>query len=83
MDISHAHLNYISPFPRNLEELLRGFDTVIVPEINNGQLVRLIRDEFLIPAKPINKIKGRPFGVQELKDAIMDVLPDKQTVTES
>lgn len=83
MDISHAHLNYISPFPRNLEELLRGFDTVIVPEINNGQLVRLIRDEFLIPAKPINKIKGRPFGVQELKDAILNVLSDKQSVTES
>jgi 2-oxoglutarate ferredoxin oxidoreductase subunit alpha len=83
MDISHAHLNYISPFPRNLEELLRGFDTVIVPEINNGQLVRLIRDEFLIPAKPINKIKGRPFGVQELIDAILNVLPDKQSVTES
>jgi len=83
MDISHAHLNYISPFPGNLEELLRGFDTVIVPEINNGQLVRLIRDEFLIPAKPINKIKGRPFGVQELKDAILNVLPDKQSVTES
>lgn len=83
MDISHAHLNYISPFPRNLEELLRGFETVIVPEINNGQLVRLIRDEFLIPAKPINKIKGRPFGVQELKDAILNILSEKQTVTES
>lgn len=83
MDISHAHLNYISPFPRNLEELLRGFETVIVPEINNGQLVRLIRDEFLIPAKPINKIKGRPFGVQELKDSIRNILSEKQTVTES
>lgn len=83
MDISHAHLNYISPFPRNLEELLRGFETVIVPEINNGQLVHLIRDEFLIPAKPINKIKGRPFGVQELKDAILNILSEKQTVTES
>lgn len=83
MDISHAHLNYISPFPRNLEELLRGFERVIVPEINNGQLVRLIRDEFLIPAKPINKIKGRPFGVQELKDSILNILSEKQTVTES
>lgn len=83
MDISHAHLNYISPFPRNLEELLRGFNSVIVPEINNGQLVRLIRDAFLIPAKPINKIKGRPFGVQELKDAILNILSDNQTVTKS
>ena len=83
LDISHAHLNYISPFPRNLEELLRGFDRVIVPEINNGQLVRLIRDAFLIPAQPVNKIKGRPFGVQELKDAILAVTPGKQETAES
>ena len=83
LDISHAHLNYISPFPRNLEELLRGFDRVIVPEINNGQLVRLIRDAFLIPAQPVNKIKGRPFGVQELKDAILAVTPGKQEAAES
>lgn len=83
LDISHAHLNYISPFPRNLEELMRGFDTVIVPEINNGQLVRMIRDEFLIPAKPVNKIKGRPFGVQELKDAILKITSGKQAVGKS
>src|SRR6056297_3733340 len=83
LDISHAHLNYISPFPRNLEELLRGFDRVIVPEINKGQLVRLIRDAFLIPAQPVNKIKGRPFGVQELKDAILAVTPGKQEAAES
>jgi 2-oxoglutarate ferredoxin oxidoreductase subunit alpha len=83
MDISHAHLNYISPFPRNLEELMRRFDSVIVPEINNGQLVRLIRDKFLIPAKPVNKIKGRPFGVQELKDAILNITSGKQEAAES
>lgn len=83
VDISHAHLNYVCPFPRNLEELMRGFDTVIVPEINNGQLVRLIRDKFLIPAKPINKIKGRPFGVQELKDAILNITSDNPAVAES
>jgi 2-oxoglutarate ferredoxin oxidoreductase subunit alpha len=83
IDISHAHLNYVCPFPRNLEEMMRGFDTVIVPEINNGQLVRLIRDKFLIPAKPINKIKGRPFGVQELKDAILNITSDNPAVAES
>ena len=83
VDISHAHLNYVCPFPRNLEEIMRGFDTVIVPEINNGQLVRLIRDKFLIPAKPINKIKGRPFGVQELKDAILNITSDNPAVAES
>ncbi|MEX0684734.1 MAG: 2-oxoacid:acceptor oxidoreductase subunit alpha [Balneolales bacterium] len=73
-DVSHIHLRYISPSPKNLEELLRNYDQVIVPELNDGQLVRLIRDEFLIPAKPINKIKGSPFGVEELKQEILNVI---------
>jgi len=74
MDISHAHLRYINPFPRNLEKLMKGFKHIIVPEINDGQLVRLIRSEFLIHAQPINKVKGRPFGVKELKQAILDLV---------
>ena len=69
-DISHIHLRYIAPFPKNLEELLKGYDTVLVPEINNGQLVRLLRDQVMVPAKGINKIQGRPFGVEELKHEI-------------
>ncbi len=77
MDISHAHLRYINPFPKNLEKLMKGFNQVIVPEINDGQLVRLIRSEFMIPAKPINKVKGRPFGVTELKEAILDLVGEK------
>ncbi len=74
MDVSHAHLQYINPFPKNLEKLLKSFDQVVVPEINDGQLVRLIRSEFMIPAKPVNKVKGRPFGVSELKQAIREVV---------
>lgn len=74
MDVSHAHVRYISPFPSNMEELLSGYETVIVPEINDGQLVRLIRSEFNIPAKGINKVKGRPFGVEELRTAIENLL---------
>ncbi|WP_372638873.1 2-oxoacid:acceptor oxidoreductase subunit alpha [Fodinibius sp.] len=70
VDVSHIHIRYLSPFPRNLETLLKGYDTVLVPEINNGQLVRLLRSEFMIRAKGINKIKGRPFGVEELKEEI-------------
>ncbi len=77
MDVSHAHLRYINPFPRNLEKLMKGFNQVIVPEINDGQLVRLIRSEFMIPAKPINKVKGRPFGVTELKQAILDLVGEE------
>jgi len=79
-DISHIHLRYLNPFPGNLEELVRGFKNVLVPEINNGQLVRLIRDQFMIPAIGINKIKGRPFGVDELKTEILEALKDKKGV---
>ena len=79
IDISHAHLRYINPFPKNFGEILKNFDQVIVPEINDGQLVRLIRSEFMIPAKPINKVKGRPFGVSELKEAILETINDRIT----
>ncbi len=76
MDISHIHLRYLNPFPNNLEKLLKGFNKVLVPEINNGQLVSLIRDKFMIPAIAINKIKGRPFGVDELKQEVISVLTE-------
>jgi 2-oxoglutarate ferredoxin oxidoreductase subunit alpha len=78
-DVSHAHLRYINPFPKNFEALLKGFNKVIVPEINDGQLMRLIRSEFMIPAIPINKVKGRPFGVSELKSAIEEKLSAQTT----
>lgn len=75
-DVAHAHLRYLFPFPKNLGEVLHQFETVLVPEINNGQLVRLIRDQFLIPAVPINKIKGTPFTRTEMKAAILPYLND-------
>jgi 2-oxoglutarate ferredoxin oxidoreductase subunit alpha len=64
--VSHAHLRYIRPFPRNLGEILKGFDKVLVPEINNGQLIRIIRDLYLVDAIPYNKIKGVPITKTEL-----------------
>jgi 2-oxoglutarate/2-oxoacid ferredoxin oxidoreductase subunit alpha len=70
IDVSHIHLNYIHPFPKNLGELLKNFEIVIIPELNNGQLVKLIRDKYLIDAKGFNKIKGLPFYVTELIDRI-------------
>jgi len=74
MDISHIHLRYLNPLPKNLEYLLKGFDHVLVPELNSGQLVRIIRDQFLLDAKGINKVQGRPFGVEELKQEIKSIL---------
>lgn len=77
MDISHAHVKYLNPFPKNLGELLKGYDHVIIPEINNGQLIRMIRDIYFVPAVGINKVKGRPFFVDELKTEIKDSLSSK------
>lgn len=74
MNISHIHIRYLSPFPKNLKKLLSGFKHVLVPEINDGQLVRLLRSDLGIPAKSITKVKGLPFGVGELKGLIENTL---------
>lgn len=72
--VAHAHLRYLRPFPANLGEVLRNYKTVLIPEINNGQLIKIIRDEFLIDAKGYNKIKGVPITRGELIDAIQEYL---------
>jgi 2-oxoglutarate ferredoxin oxidoreductase subunit alpha len=72
--VSHAHLRYVRPFPRNLGDILKNFDHVIVPEINNGQLVKIIRDQFFIDARPYNKIMGVPITKTELLDVIKKYL---------
>ena len=72
--VAHVHLRHLNPFPKNLKELLSGFEVVLVPELNNGQLIRLIRDQFLLPAIPFNKIKGLPFSAPELKEKINQLL---------
>jgi 2-oxoglutarate ferredoxin oxidoreductase subunit alpha len=64
--VSHAHLRYLRPFPKNLGELISNFETVLVPEINNGQLIKIVRDVYLVDAKPYNKIKGTPITKGEL-----------------
>jgi len=70
-EVAHAHIRYLKPFPKNLGEILFNYEKVIVPEINNGQLVKVIRDKFMIPAIPYNKIKGTPITSGELIEAIM------------
>ena len=71
--VGHAHLRWINPFPKNLGEILKRYDKVLIPELNTGQLRLLIRNEFLIDAKGFNKIKGKPFTVGELLQAIDSV----------
>jgi 2-oxoglutarate ferredoxin oxidoreductase subunit alpha len=65
-DVSHAHLRYIKPFPKNLGEILYNFEHVLIPEMNTGQLIKVIRDKYLIPAEGFNKIQGMPFTAAEI-----------------
>jgi 2-oxoglutarate ferredoxin oxidoreductase subunit alpha len=78
-DVSHVHLRYMWPMPRNLEAMLKTFDKVIVPELNNGQLVQVLRSEFLIPAQSLPKVAGKPFRVAEVLHAIDDALEGKES----
>jgi len=77
-DVSHIQLRHIWPLPRNLGDLLGGFDQVLVPEMNNGQLVTVLRAEYLVPAEPLNKVNGQPFKIAEIEAAIQDRL-DRQS----
>ncbi len=74
MDVSHIHLRYIWPMPKNLGELLKSYDHVIVPEMNMGQLKTLLRDQYLVDAKPLNKVSGQPFTIAEIETAIAEAL---------
>lgn len=72
--VAHAHLRHMRPFPKNLEEILHSYNHVLIPEINNGQLIKIIRDQFLIPAQGYNKIMGVPITKGELVTRIREML---------
>jgi 2-oxoglutarate/2-oxoacid ferredoxin oxidoreductase subunit alpha len=74
LSVSHAHLHYLNPLPRNLGELLKRFDRMLVPELNLGQLVRILRSQFLIPAESFPKIQGLPFKIDELEEKIRQAM---------
>lgn len=70
LDVSHIHIRHLWPFPENLGGLLKGFEQVLVPEMNHGQLVNVLRAEYLVPAEGLNKVSGQPFKITEIEDAI-------------
>ncbi|HEY0625610.1 MAG TPA: 2-oxoacid:acceptor oxidoreductase subunit alpha [Allosphingosinicella sp.] len=74
LDVSHVHIRYIWPMPKNLGDLLRTYDRIIVPEMNTGQLKTLLRDQFLVDARPVNKVSGQPFKIAEIEAAIEEAL---------
>jgi 2-oxoglutarate ferredoxin oxidoreductase subunit alpha len=73
-EVSHIHLRYLNPFPRNLGELLQGFERILVPEMNAGQLVTMLRSSYLLPAVGLPKVSGKPFKVREITAGIDSLL---------
>jgi 2-oxoglutarate ferredoxin oxidoreductase subunit alpha len=71
--VAHAHLRWLSPFPPNLGDVLRSYDRVLVPEMNSGQLLQLVRARYLIDAVGYNRVTGKPFKAGEIADAIQTV----------
>lgn len=74
VSVAHAHLRHLNPFPANLGEVLLNFDKVLIPELNRGQLSRLIRAEYLVPTSGLNKIQGLPFKPEEIEGKIASLL---------
>lgn len=72
--VSHAHLRYLNPFPKNLGMILRNYERILVPELNSGQLLLLVRGKFLVDAKGFNKVQGKPFLVRELVEQMQAVV---------
>jgi len=70
LDVAHIQIRYLSPLPRNLGELLRGYEKILVPEMNTGQLVNLLRAEYLVAADGLSKVSGQPFKIGEVMAAI-------------
>ncbi len=75
--VAHAHLRYIKPFPKNLGTILKNYQRVLIPEINNGQLAKLIRDQFLVDVIQYNKIQGMPISKAELAHEVTELLANK------
>lgn len=81
LDVSHVHVRHVWPLPTNLGDLLRSYDNILVPEMNTGQFKTVLRDQFLVDAKPLNKVSGQPFAIAEIEAAIgtfFDDIPDNE-----
>jgi len=74
LSVSQVHLRSLNPFPRDLEAILGRFKQVLVPELNMGQLLMMLRARFLVDAQGLNKVEGQPFKVREIAARIREML---------
>ena len=76
-EVAHAHLRYVRPFPKNLGTIIHNYEQVLIPEINNGQLIKIIRDKYYVDAKGYNKIMGIPITKGEIIDKVKKMIAEK------
>lgn len=76
--VSQAHFRYINPFPKNTSEVLKKFNKILVPEINLGQLSKILKSEFLAPVVSFNKVRGLPLRTSDIEDKILELLGEKK-----
>jgi len=74
--VARAHVRHLSPLPANIGDVLRAYPKVLVPEMNTGQLVKVLRAEYLVDCKPYNKVTGQPLFAAELEEAIMELIQE-------
>jgi 2-oxoglutarate ferredoxin oxidoreductase subunit alpha len=74
LSVAHLHLRHLNPFPADLGEVLGRYGKVLVPELNLGQLAKLLREQYLLPIAELHKVQGRPFTATEIFDRIVEVI---------
>jgi len=72
--VACVQLRHLNPLPNNLGDILRGYEKILIPELNTGQLLKVIRAEFLIDATGLNKVAAEPFKVSEVSDKILEMI---------
>jgi 2-oxoglutarate ferredoxin oxidoreductase subunit alpha len=77
LNVSHLHLKYLNPMPKNVGEILYNFKQILVPELNLGQLVKVLRSKYLVPAIGLNKIQGQPFKSIEIENKVKEMMKGK------
>ena len=79
LQAAHVHLRMLNPFPKNFPEILSRYRTVLVPELNSGQLAQLIKAKYLIPVESFTKIQGQPFFISEILAKIHEYMTNEKT----
>jgi 2-oxoglutarate ferredoxin oxidoreductase subunit alpha len=74
---AHLHIRHLNPFPQNVGEIVGSYRKILVPEMNLGQLVKLLRADFLVDAKGLNKTQGKPFKAEEIEAAMLELFLDR------